>query len=616
MVINYNTSLPFWIEFCITVYNLWSLETQFTIWRHLQSLSPAIDFMRHGYLVKTPQSPTSAIAIRTLELFYHIQQRKPSFSVEAFAKVICDYYMMSSPTSLTSVYRVLTDTYEIYLQILLAIEEKVRAALGWIGDNWRVNSSCHACCYKLANEPPILKWMRMFEKWTVADSWTFVDSDYYLPASFINQFSNEVQCKPPPVNNTLDYTTSLVDKAEDGDDEGLLDDGNEGDPTNGNDDDALHQYMRNWKSAASEEKKKMWAIFDETGIFASACCHGLILWITDMVSMVSKVIDTLEPHILRGYDIRCSFQETIKKSSLGNKFINHRSKLCVNAFHGYTYCYQCQLVHHPSIIEGTGLEDLETLEHIFSASNELASITHKYTNLGKFILDNLKQAYKIINEDTLALKDSMAKSNPPVFDHNLDLWEKEEVAFFTTLGEESYVELLQDLQFVTSVPSNYTFSADHAPSYTRDASNTARLKTQRRQINEQYDLHLGIHDVTQRWTPSTPKYHRLHCLIFSSTGYKLRTHISKSLQTRCKTIRYAAMLLHRELIKLRQKITCTHEEALCCKVEVKCIHTAIRDKYRLFSMTLMQLLAKQDRIYGAVKDFAARRQAINFKILQ
>ncbi|TFY56323.1 hypothetical protein EVJ58_g7713 [Rhodofomes roseus] len=41
--------------------------------------------------------------------------------------------------------------------------------------------------------------------------------------------------------------------------------------------------MENWKAASAEANKKMWGIFDETGIFASACQHGFILWLFDMV---------------------------------------------------------------------------------------------------------------------------------------------------------------------------------------------------------------------------------------------------------------------------------------------------------------------------------------------
>lgn len=45
----------------------------------------------------------------------------------------------------------------------------------------------------------------------------------------------------------------------------------------------LEQCVKNWKAAAGEEKKQMWRMFDESGLFASACRHGFILWIVDMI---------------------------------------------------------------------------------------------------------------------------------------------------------------------------------------------------------------------------------------------------------------------------------------------------------------------------------------------
>jgi hypothetical protein len=39
----------------------------------------------------------------------------------------------------------------------------------------------------------------------------------------------------------------------------------------------------NWKAVAWVEKKRMWGVFDETGVFASACPHGFVLWLADMI---------------------------------------------------------------------------------------------------------------------------------------------------------------------------------------------------------------------------------------------------------------------------------------------------------------------------------------------
>ena len=58
--------------------------------------------------------------------------------------------------------------------------------------------------------------------------------------------------------------------------------GVEGDPTDGCPE-GRSSCTRNWKAAQADDKKRSWGIFEENGIFASACPHGLILWLIDMV---------------------------------------------------------------------------------------------------------------------------------------------------------------------------------------------------------------------------------------------------------------------------------------------------------------------------------------------
>ena len=79
-----------------------------------------------------------------------------------------------------------------------------------------------------------------------------------------------------------------------------------------------------------------------------------------------------------------------------------------------------QKENHPNVIKGLGLEDLETLERIFSASNSVATVTHystayccrvfidlflwqwdeeKYVNLGNFFYNNYKQTLDIIKDN-------------------------------------------------------------------------------------------------------------------------------------------------------------------------------------------------------------------------
>lgn len=194
--------------------------------------------------------------------------------------------------------------------------------------------------------------------------------------------------------------------------------------------------------------------------------------------MVAKTLETLGSDILMAYDIGCSFTSTLAHSSLSSKAQELRFRLCVNAFHGYSHNYACQMKNHPNIIEGMGLKDLETLECIFSSSNQLARIIHyssaferrlyidtyfhqwdedKYLNLGQMLLNNYKQALLIKSEESVMLAETMQSAN--ITHENLAEWKEDQQHYFATLGQEpeynvvviKYVELLQQLQDLESV---------------------------------------------------------------------------------------------------------------------------------------------------------------------
>ncbi len=113
----------------------------------------------------------------------------------------------------------------------------------------------------------------------------YEDGDYFLPRDFVDSFAGEVKSRQSPRKPDLTETPDAPEAIEaDGDDEAEAEATAEGDPTDGTSSGvAPSACASNWKAAAADEKKRMWAIYDETGIFASACRHGLILWIADMV---------------------------------------------------------------------------------------------------------------------------------------------------------------------------------------------------------------------------------------------------------------------------------------------------------------------------------------------
>lgn len=184
------------------------------------------------------------------------------------------------------------------------------------------------------------------------------------------------------------------------------------------DDSEIPACTDKWKAGAAEHQKRALKIYDTTGLFAGACRHGFVLASCEMVrsgelakyplALTNHFLDTLGNNLTIGYDIGCGFQATVAKSAaLSSKARSQGLRLTVNSFHGYAHNRLCQLSHHPLYLSGYGLEDMETLERVFSASNQVArTIRHasayhwhqfvdlhfqqwnedKYERLGKFPL--------------------------------------------------------------------------------------------------------------------------------------------------------------------------------------------------------------------------------------
>jgi hypothetical protein len=106
---------------------------------------------------------------------------------------------------------------------------------------------------------------RMFQlgEHRIRDQRPFTDSDYLLPPEYVDGFSDEVTSRKGPSVPTRDGEDWLDETAAE--------------------DVASAGCTSNFKAAASDETKKMWGIFEECGIFVSACRHGLIMWFSDMI---------------------------------------------------------------------------------------------------------------------------------------------------------------------------------------------------------------------------------------------------------------------------------------------------------------------------------------------
>ncbi|KAI5984616.1 hypothetical protein EDD15DRAFT_2390391 [Pisolithus albus] len=667
-----------------------TFESSINVPRTDDIASPVEALVLAGYLSPTPISPTIAISISTLELYRLLRLRKPSFSVEAYTKVICDLYKWPYRRRYRNA---IANAFDVYLAIKRIVDGHVAAALGRDTPDWRVKNACPPCRYKVRlQDEPKLKYSCMLafdgnnslSRMTVAAGRQVGDqrvfySDYFLDKDYVNLFANEVAghgTEDSDHDNRNNTDTSMDTNCTD-----------------------------NWKAAAADSKKKSWGIFEETGIFACACHHGMVQWVADMIqsgelfkyplAMIDKALSTLGDRLLIGYDIACKLSVTIGSSSL-------------DAFHGYSHNYSCQDTNHPNVIEGAGLEDFGMMERIFSMSNQLAS--DRYLNLGQTLHRNYLQALQIIRDETEAIE--QAKRSLGVSDQDLTRWKIEQSEYLKSCHKEpewdalavAYVELLQKMRayrsssesanasFLHATPASYAPASEN--SYYAGLSQTRKLETAHRVSNERYtevlqevnalEVKMGI---TRRWDVFDAQYievakhigqrkyiralknlqrlvvlrlFELHKLNLSRTGYKMRTHIAKSLQTRCKAIRHAIKVYNdaaveigcptvdwsrvshyafleeftllaegtedvrknrwtepavRELMKQTLRVQRAHEEVIRCNIEIRRLHTAIVDEHRLFDSVLKKLETESSPIIGAMAEHCQHRRRINAHIL-
>jgi hypothetical protein len=134
------------LDFEIVTVDLYSLDSTAYITRSSDSESPVVDLVLQGFLGNVPLNPSMAVSIKTLELYRRIRMRKPSFSAEAFAKVVCDLYAIPYRRRYRTV---LSDTFDIYLALLRIVDKQVQGALGRDTPNWRVLNACPPCTYKV-----------------------------------------------------------------------------------------------------------------------------------------------------------------------------------------------------------------------------------------------------------------------------------------------------------------------------------------------------------------------------------------------------------------------------------------------------------------------------------
>ncbi|KAG2124388.1 hypothetical protein DEU56DRAFT_873320 [Suillus clintonianus] len=316
-----------------------------------------------GLLGCSPTTPTVVITLQCLELYHQLRRRQSSFSIQAFMKVLCALHNVTYIKSFREQFAI---AFDVYLAIIREVQSRIDVALSRSDPDWRLRNSCPACTFKQPDEvalfPASLRAMDGNNSAKRMDNVGFTDrriypSRYMIVSSDVDRFKDDVCLRP-------------------------------GERSAANQPDQLNNSLTctdNWQAANSASgSENTVRVFEQTGIFLSACRHGIIQTLTEMrrsgelakypLATINKLIDVFGDHLGIGSDIGCSLRKTVAASSIREKAADHHLILAVNAFHGHAHNRKCQLQHHPLYLHGFGLEDLETCERVFAASNAAAPL--------------------------------------------------------------------------------------------------------------------------------------------------------------------------------------------------------------------------------------------------
>ncbi|KAG2126906.1 hypothetical protein DEU56DRAFT_958995 [Suillus clintonianus] len=535
--------------------------------------------VRQGLMPCSPISPTVGITTEALDLYRVAHLRSPQLSIQAFVKTMCDLHGVGFHRHLSRQFSI---AFDLYLQVRRSVAAMVAESLRRDSPDWRLKHACPACTYTLTDEPQLTfsllyamdgndSLKRVLRRSLDTDDSLSTSSelptgqqlasDRYLSRTFVDQFA-------------WDSTTA-------GDEDVHLENTCEG----------------RWKNMDDTKTKKAWGIYDETGIFVAVCRHGFSLLVADMVqsgelakyplAVVSKLLDVFGSNLGGGYDIGCQFKTTLDNSSLGPLARSMHHTCLVDAFHGHAHRRLCQLFSLTTYIKASALRYAsvfhrqQSIDTYFEHNDDF----EVYANLSDFLYNNYKQALDILNDGDATLPNLMRDlkvTDKTVFEH----WLEEEKVYLQGLTREPEVETLHMeywQRLVSLTASEETLDAAitafqgsshlEAAPYDVQAKNTRNAESARRHALEDHERYLKLVqalecrlEIEKRWTPHDAEWQRVGRLVANrkyqraldrleglivarifeltrmnraGTGYKLRKHIAKALQTRSVAIRTA-----------------------------------------------------------------------------
>ncbi|KAG6370043.1 hypothetical protein JVT61DRAFT_12564 [Boletus reticuloceps] len=323
--------------------------------------------------------------------------------------------------------------FDVYLEILARVEQSINAVLGRNTPDWRMRNACPACFYKLKDEPPL-------------------EFSYLASIDAALRLLNQpAQCRSFKHEVTARALRSRLhnDDWEDVEDP----------------DSSVMHCVERWRNAGSEERKRMFKVFDESGIFIACCRHRFVLTVCDMVqsgelakyplAIIDRLLTVYGPDGGLAYDIGCAFATTLANSVLGPRARALNLHLMVGAFHGHAHNRQCQLKWHP--IPRTRSHEVHGTPTLSIDIKLLSNILHSGTWTSTFLRNHYREALKAVQ--TLEAELSVIKNELNLTDDDFRQFYEAEKRYFAELKEPPheeylkirYVEMLNELAECQSV---------------------------------------------------------------------------------------------------------------------------------------------------------------------
>ncbi|KAG1893159.1 uncharacterized protein F5891DRAFT_1131377 [Suillus fuscotomentosus] len=530
----------------------------------------------------TDNTVASALVRQALELYRVAHLRSPHLSVQAFVKTMSDLHGIEFHRHLSRQFSI---AFDLYLEIRRCVATMVAKALQRDSPDWRVKHTCPACSYILANEEQLtFKMLRSLDDddtlgiSSELPTGQIHTSDRYLSRTFVDQFTRDL---PPATGDESTPADNLC----------------EGRWKNMDD----MKTMKAW--GIYDETGVFVAVCRHRFclLIADMVQSGELAKYP--LAVVARLLDVFGDGLGGGYDIGCQFKVTLDNSSLGPLVRSLNHTCLVGAFHGHAHRRLCQLFSLTTYIKGLGIEDLETCERTFSKSNALASslryasVFHRqqaidsyfehnddfevYANLSNFLHNNYKQALDILANGNAVLP-NMMRDLGVADDGVFERWLDEEKAYLKGLTHEPEEETLQMEYWqrlvnlkASSLYHEALLSTLQPLCFQWIPTTTSHLMTPitHRHVVEDYERSLKLVQVLEcklevimRWVPDDAEWQKARTLVANrkyqravdrleglvvarifeltkmnraGTGYRLRKHIAKALQTRSVAIRSA-----------------------------------------------------------------------------